>query len=500
MTMKSKPAATTVAQERNQEQADRSRYVFLYTAFFSLAGIFLIVLACFQLPSNLGELAFFVGMAVLAEVLGVELFTGTRGSRVSVAGVIAIASILMFGPAAGVITNMFCGLTASISNLFNKPDQVQKGRATWIQRAAFNMGMLVISTACAGWVFVLSGGTVGNTAIWSNVVPILLAVVTHDLINLLILLGVLYIQTGKSPYQIWNQNFRWAVPIGILGGIIGGSGLAIAYQMAGLAGLAVFFLPVLSVSYSFRLYIANTKDYVNQLEAINRTLDDTNLGLLETFGAIIDTYDIYTYGHSAQVAVYVGVLAERMNLPEKERSMLVKAALVHDIGKIGIQDSITSKKGPLTPEELAIMHRHPILSADIIRRMKGLQELVPLVRHHHERWDGSGYPAGLAGEEIPVGARVLALADAIDAMCSDRPYHPTMNLEQVREEVNRCSGTHFDPEVVAAFNLVVKEKGMEFFKNTAANVDKTLLPDDLRGLGQHNRYLKRGVMIDSPNL
>ncbi|MGE5223364.1 MAG: HD-GYP domain-containing protein, partial [Omnitrophica WOR_2 bacterium] len=472
--MKNETAATAVAPERTGEQVVRSRYVFVYTTFFSLAGFLLIVTACFQLPSNLRELAFFVGMAVLAEILGVELFTGTRGSRVSVAGVIAIASILMFGPAAGVITNMFCGVTASISNLFHKGGQVQNGRATWIQRTAFNIGMLVVSTASAGWVFILSGGSVGNTAIWSNAVPILLAVVTNELVNLLILLGVLYIQTGKSPYQIWNQNFRWAFPIGILGGIIGGSGLAIAYQMANIAGLAVFFLPVLSVSYSFRLYVANTKDYVNQLEAINRTLDETNLGLLETFGAIIDTYDIYTYGHSAQVAVYAGALAEKMNLPEAERLMLVKAALVHDIGKIGVQDSITSKKGPLTPEELSIMHRHPILSADIIRRMKGLQQLVPLVRHHHERWNGSGYPAGLAGEEIPFGARILALADALDAMCSDRPYHPTMTLEQVTEEVNRCSGTHFDPHVVTAFNLVAKEKGKEFFKNSAASVDKTV--------------------------
>lgn len=474
----------------------KARMVFLYTSFFWLTGIFLVVLALFQLPANRLGLVIFAGMAVLAEILGVELFTSTRGSRISVGGIVAIASIFVFGPMAGAITNMMCGIASSLTSIHRTKEQKKQGRATWLQRTAFNMGMLVISTVSAGWVYVLAGGVVGDTARTSNLLPIILMVTINDLVNLVILLGVLQIQTGKSLIEIWSQNFRWAFPIGIAGEIIGGSSLAIAYEMIGPLGLAVFFLPVLSISYSLRLYVAHTKSYVNQLEEMNRTLDDTNTRLLETFGAIIDAYDIYTFGHSAQVAVYVGALCEKMNLPKEERATLVKAALVHDIGKIGIHESIISKQGALTTEEMTIMRRHPIISADIIRRMKGLQQLAPLVRSHHERWDGSGYPAGLAGEEIPLGARIIALADALDAMCSDRPYHPTMNLEQVKVEVNRCSGLHFDPQVVKAFNLLAEEKGQEFFINTATTVDKTVPPAELQALGHTLRYLKRSELID----
>jgi HD-GYP domain-containing protein (c-di-GMP phosphodiesterase class II) len=130
--------------------------------------------------------------------------------------------------------------------------------------------------------------------------------------------------------------------------------------------------------------------------------------------------------------------------------------------------------------------------------MKGLHELVPLVRHHHERWDGKGYPDGLAGAEIPLGARILALADSVDAICSDRPYRPTRSFREVMAEVPRCSDKQFDPAVVKAFLAVVEEKGQSFFKNSAVTVDRAVL---LAGMGTVNtasRYLKKSMITDRP--
>jgi putative nucleotidyltransferase with HDIG domain len=237
--------------------------------------------------------------------------------------------------------------------------------------------------------------------------------------------------------------------------------------------------------------------YVNKLEELNRSLDEANRGLLETLGAVIDAYDVYTYGHSTQVAVYAEAIAEKMGLTRDEQAAVIKAALVHDIGKIGVVDSIFSKESAPTDEEWNLVQRHPIIGAEIVGRMKGLQELVPLVRHHHERWDGRGYPDGLEGEEIPLGARILALADSLDAMCSDRPYRRTRSFKEVMEEIAECSGTQFDPDVVKAFFAVARENGRDFFKNSAVTVDKVLQKNGGASASNNDlRYLKKSMVAD----
>ncbi len=331
-------------------------------------------------------------------------------------------------------------LTSTLRNT-----QQLTGRAAWWERLGFNLGMFVTTTAVGGGIYVFAGGIPGLVALPTNIAPLILGVTVDTLLNVAILIGMIVLQTGQQPVAIWRQDFQWSVPISIVGGVIGGGALALAYSMFGGLGLGVFFLPVLLTGYSFRLYVNHTKGYVEQLERLNRNLDDLNLGLLETLGAVIDADDVYTYGHSAQVTVYAEAIAQKMNLPRETQMTIVKAALVHDIGKIGVMDSIIGKPGPLTTEEFNLMKRHPLIGAEIVERMNGLQDLVPLVRNHHERWDGSGYPDGLASTAIPLGARVLAVADAVDAMCSDRPYHPVRTFREVVEEVQRGSGRQFDP-------------------------------------------------------
>lgn len=316
--------------------------------------------------------------------------------------------------------------------------------------------------------------------------------------NLIILMGVIRLQTGNKLSEVWNQHLKWGVPINLVGGIIGGGALALAYEMFEALGVLVFFLPVIATSYSFRLYVSNMKEYVNKLEAANRDLDEANIGLLETLGAVIDAYDIYTYGHSTQVAIYAEAIAEKMGLSAEAQTTIVKAALVHDVGKIGIMDSIIGKPAALTDDEYNIVKRHPVIGAEIVGRMKGVQALVPLVRHHHERWDGYGYPDGLVGEEIPLGARVIAVADSFDAIFSDRPYRPTRSFKDARDEIARGAGIQFDPEVVAAFLALAEERERDFFKNSAALADRALLVAGLGAATTGARILKKSMIPDLP--
>jgi putative nucleotidyltransferase with HDIG domain len=455
--------------------------VHLYTGGFSLVGAVILLDALTHLPEDLTGLLIFAGLSVIAELGSVELYVSSRQSRVSVSSMIAIAGILVFGPLAGALIHMTSGIATLVTTtLFS--DLPNKGRASMLHRSAFNSGMLVTAAFIAGWVYILAGGVPGEVARWENILPATAAAAADTLVNLAILIGVITLQTHR-------QDFQWAIPIEIVGGVLGGGALALAYQMFGLLGLVVFFLPVLSTSYSIRLYSSKTKIYVNQLE-------NFNFELLQTLGAVIDNYDKYTCGHSETVARYARDIARILCLSKSDQEMVYKAALVHDIGKVGIEDSIISKEGTLTDAEYNIIKRHPVIGAEILSRMEGLAEIIPLVKYHHERWDGRGYPEGLVGEEIPLTTRILTLADTLDVVFSDRPYRATFSFREAKEEILRCSGTQFDPHVVDAFLALVEQEGVDYFKNSAAAVDKALILKGKKRIGQGAAHFLKGSMVE----
>jgi putative nucleotidyltransferase with HDIG domain len=480
----------------------------LYTSAVAVLGLAIVLFALFDLPQNLSGLLLFIFLAAAAELGSVELFVSSRNSNVSVSSMIAIASILLFGPLAGALTHSASGLMTAVTITFLR--EKPKSQVSWLRRSAFNIGMFVVSAFLAGQVYRLAGGAPGIVDRPGNLLPLALASTVDSGFNILLLIGAITLQTGRPALEIWKQDFQWAMPISIVGGVLGGGAIAMAYSMFGLPGLLVFSLPVLLTSYSFRLYVRNTRGYVNRLEQLNQDLDwanrslnranqdleTANLELLEALGAVVDAYDVYTGGHSTQVAVYAVALTQKLALPHEDQVRIAKAALVHDIGKVGVTDAIIGKQGPLSPEEYNLVKRHTTIGAEIVGRMTGLQELVPLVKHHHERWDGKGYPSGLAGEEIPLLARVLALADSVDVACSDRPYRHTYSFRQVREEIARCSGTQFDPQVVNAFFALLEEKGPEFLKNSASSVDKTIHLNAIGQISQTTRYLKKSQVAE----
>jgi HD-GYP domain-containing protein (c-di-GMP phosphodiesterase class II) len=178
---------------------------------------------------------------------------------------------------------------------------------------------------------------------------------------------------------------------------------------------------------------------------------DYHEALTSLVGAVND-HDTYTGGHSCRVADYTAALGRVMGLPRIEVSFLRQAGLVHDIGKIGIPDKVLRKNGKLTEDELHLVRLHPIFGASILSRFPNMERMIPIVLHHHERWDGSGYPSGLSGVDIPRESRAIFVADAFDAMTTDRPYGEILGTEEALAELRRCSGAQFDPHLVDAMH------------------------------------------------
>ena len=193
-----------------------------------------------------------------------------------------------------------------------------------------------------------------------------------------------------------------------------------------------------------------------------RRLEESSLEAIESLNATVDAKDPYTAGHSARVQRIAVTLAEELGVPRERLDAVRFGGLFHDIGKIAVPDSILSKPGALNDEEYARVQRHPADGAEIVGHFSRLHEAVPLIRHHHERWDGNGYPDKLAGTDIPIEACVVGLADAWDAMTTDRPYRPALSVEEAAAEVRRCRGTQFAPDVVDAFFTVFRRQRSVF--------------------------------------
>ena len=209
------------------------------------------------------------------------------------------------------------------------------------------------------------------------------------------------------------------------------------------------------------VYVRSSKQIVQQANALQLALGETERTYDATLAALssaLDVRDTETEGHARRVVRYMELIAEGLAVPVDQHPTLRRGALLHDIGKIGVPDHILRKPGALTDSEWVTMKTHPDLGARIIANIPFLEEVAVIIRAHHERWDGAGYPEGLAGEAIPLGARIFAVADSFDAMTSDRPYRRGRQLDAALSEIERCSGSQFDPAVVAAFLAVPIER------------------------------------------
>jgi putative nucleotidyltransferase with HDIG domain len=201
-------------------------------------------------------------------------------------------------------------------------------------------------------------------------------------------------------------------------------------------------------------YAADLRDTFKQERALTRRLTRSYRATVRALSNAVEARDAYTGKHAERVAAYGIEIARAVGMAHPDAPEMEFGFLLHDIGKVAVPDSILYKPGPLTTEERALMARHPAIGAEIVSGIEFLAEASEVVRSHHERWDGMGYPDGLAGEQIPVAARVFAVADVLDALTTDRPYRTGFSLDEARAMIVEESGSHFDPDVIDAFRTI----------------------------------------------
>jgi putative nucleotidyltransferase with HDIG domain len=250
--------------------------------------------------------------------------------------------------------------------------------------------------------------------------------------NLTIAYGYLAISKQQSMGNLWRQNILPTIGVDVIAVPVVFI-FAWLYSAHGAIAAAALWVPLLGL---------------REVQTVNLALQRTNEELLQLMIKSIEARDLYTSGHSRRVQRYSVMISRGLGLSEKETETIGKAALLHDVGKIYEKyGPILRKADKLTSDEWSTMQEHPIDGANLVATMSGLKEIIPAIRHHHENWDGSGYPDGLSGEEIPLAARIISFADTIDAMTSERPYRQPLTEAQVRAEIIRCRGRQFDPEI-----------------------------------------------------
>jgi putative nucleotidyltransferase with HDIG domain len=246
------------------------------------------------------------------------------------------------------------------------------------------------------------------------------------------------------------------------------AGIVYAYSEVSPWAVALFFIPALAAQRLLVLY-QEQRSLTEGLRNVNAQLEETNLSFAGALVAALDARDHYTAGHSAAVAVYARDIAAALGLPEKEQRLAHLCGLLHDIGKVGLPPGIVEKEGILTPDERATMQEHSVIGERILSNVAAYEGVARIVRAHHERVDGNGYPDGLPLENIPLLSRIIAVADAYNAMTSGRSYRSAMRSEEARTRLRDAAGTQFDPSVVSAFDALLESASPTYL--TAARAD-----------------------------
>ncbi len=302
-------------------------------------------------------------------------------------------------------------------------------------KTVFNTAQQTLAVALAILAYGALGGQALTSIAQSGSISLFALFLVFFVVNSICVSGAIAIVSGENAWSIWRKNTLGALPYDFLSlpVILFFVWIYVEYKMTGAFVLAV---PLLGL---------------RQLYKVNWQLEQTNRELLELMVAAIEARDPYTSGHSRRVADKARIIAKAVGLRERDIERVAAAALLHDVGKIHeVFGPILSKPGRLTPEEQVIMRTHPIKSAELASTVTQLKDVVPLIRNHHENWDGTGYPDGLKGEAIPLGSRIIMFADTIDAMTTDRPYRAALDATSVRKELLRFRGMQFDPAICDA--------------------------------------------------
>jgi len=313
-----------------------------------------------------------------------------------------------------------------------------------LQQIAFNIATITLAASAATWCYHLPWMLENQEG---AIIRLALATVAFFLVNTVPVAFAVGIAEGCSAWAVWRECYLLSLPYYLGGGVVA----QIASVGAHFAGWPTVLLtgPVLYLVFrSYRLYISRLDNERKHAEAVS----GLHLRTIQALALAIEAKDDTTHDHLARVQVYAREIARDLGLSGEEQEALQAASILHDIGKLAVPEHIISKPGRLTPEEFDKMKIHPIVGAEILERVQFPYPVVPIVRAHHEKWDGSGYPHGIKGEEIPIGARILAAVDCLDALASDRQYRRALPLDEAMKVVQKESGTSFDPRVVEALS------------------------------------------------
>jgi diguanylate cyclase (GGDEF)-like protein/putative nucleotidyltransferase with HDIG domain len=385
------------------------------------------------------------------QALSLEMEAGS----ISVSAVGALAGAALFGPRAA--------LPLAVATV---AVEWSSRRDAWYY-VLFNIGALSLASLAAAAVFSI-GSNETPTGELVIAAAGLVAGGAYFVVNTGLLSGAMALEGHDKWKSVWNERFSWLLPHYVAFGAVGGA-IALAYSAIGLYGLTVFVLPLFLMRKTMAAYLGHTEKSTKKLrkaaetirqqnvslEQANRLLKERSTAAMESLSATVDARDAYTAGHSRRVQQLALAIGRELGLSQAELDLLGHAALFHDIGKLAIPDSILLKPATLTPGEWALMQRHADEGARIIDRLGFLQDAVPAIRHHHERFDGTGYPDGLAGEEIPLGARIIHVADALDSMLTTRIYRAARPADEALEELRRGSGSQFCPRCVSALERLL---------------------------------------------
>ncbi len=398
-------------------------------------------------------------LVVMSEVFSIDLYV--RQASISTSAIPILAAYLIFGP-----------LGVALASLLLAVSLVIKYRSPF-SRFVFNFSNhLLAGTLIVVLVFEAGKNFLGLPLLEQIVLSLVSSIILYLTTTWMVAFGI-SLDLRQPALQIWKDQFAWLAPFYVGIGFIVYI-MVFGYQHDHAAGLLLVVIPMLLLRISQKQYVDRTRGVVTELREKNQAMKknsdeiiELNEGLLTTLSEIIDLGDPYVLGHSKMVSTYATSIAKSLGLNPKQIDLIRKAGLLHDIGKLGISKEILTKPGKLTRKEYETIKEHAALGAGLVKNSPSLRPLVPIILHHHEDYNGAGYPDKLAGNQIPVEARIIAVADAIEAMTSDRPYRRGLKKEQVIEELNQHAGSQFDP-------LVVKEaiKMLE-----ATNANEGNLPD-----------------------
>jgi len=384
-------------------------------------------------------------LAVLAETWGAEVY---GASTVSLSAVPVLAAAAAGEPQAALLAGAAAGVATTVRSRTRRSEQ-----------HVFNPAALVL---CASLACLVTAPAVGHPLPFLVVAGLLAGLAYFAADNGLVALAIALDQ-GRRAREVLHQDLGWLVPsfaaYGALGAILGS-----AWTTSHGWGVLAFLVPPALLRQAQKQYLARTEKAVRELrrsatelEAAHHALSHQHRATAAALAQAIEARDSGTGGHVQRVTALSQALLEQVDPALAADEQLSFAFLLHDVGKIGVPDAILRKPGPLDADERRVMDTHPQVGHTIVDQAGFSPLVAEIVLTHHERWDGLGYPRGLAGEQIPLPTRLFAVADALDAMTSDRPYRVGMPLEEAFEEIVNCSGRQFDPAAVQA--LLALDRG-----------------------------------------